>query len=176
MKPSLKRETVKGILTEEAFNMASFGDAEELTRKKGIPTQKGGCGTACCIAGHIVSAGRRLGLPMLTRAQATRACELREAIDYQGGPVTPAQKKLADRVLRDQSVENGDHEVDDVAIIARDPWASQYGKEEAERLDFYGRTINYSHDLEDVTAKSAVAHLRKGTPLEAPDSDDCWGE
>jgi hypothetical protein len=144
MKPSLKRETIKGILTENAFNMSRFGDAKELTRKKGIPTQKNGCGTACCIAGHIVSAAKRLDLPMLT----------------------PAQTKLADRVVEH------DTDCDPVAIMAREVWAQQYGSEAARKLDFYANSVDDIHTMEHITAESAVAHIRTGAPLEVRAADE----
>jgi hypothetical protein len=172
-KPSLKRETIKGIQTENAFNMAKFGDVNELTRKKGIPTQKNGCGTACCVAGHIVAAAKRLGLPMLTPKQADRAAELAEARRFYGKTLTPTQAKLADRCLDDKSAGEEGLEVDDVAVIARDVWASQYGKAAAEKLDFFGRTVTTDlYDLENVTAESAVEHLRTGAPLEVQETEN----
>lgn len=50
----LKEETIKGILEEGAFNMGSWGSPEHVS------TGKVDCGTACCIAGHIVAAAARL--------------------------------------------------------------------------------------------------------------------
>jgi hypothetical protein len=165
MKPSLKRETIKGILTENAFNMSRFGDAKELTRKKGIPTQKNGCGTACCIAGHIVSAAKRLDLPMLTPAQAIRAELLAYRRSY-GVKLTAAQTKLADRVVEH------DTDCDPVAIMAREVWAQQYGSEAARKLDFYANSVDDIHTMEHITAESAVAHIRTGAPLEVRAADE----
>lgn len=54
----LKQETINGILQEGAFDMSDFGCMLQLE------TGKVGCGSACCIAGHIVAAAVRLDIPL----------------------------------------------------------------------------------------------------------------
>jgi hypothetical protein len=60
-KKSLKAETIKGILTEDAFDMLTWEYLGRLRKmKKSIPGAD--CGSPCCIAGHIVAAAARLGM------------------------------------------------------------------------------------------------------------------
>lgn len=65
VKPSLKRETIKGILTEGAFDMEKWGSPALVTKRSAhnLDDIHESCGTACCIAGHIVAAASRLKLP-----------------------------------------------------------------------------------------------------------------
>lgn len=136
-KPSLKAETIKGILTEGAFDMSHFGNLDELVRlKKTVPNNS--CGTACCIAGHIVAAGTRLGI---------KAERGRIAAEY--------NKK--NNFSRAEGLRASEVEVEEVA---KDMWSRIYGKASAERLDFYGYFSENGDDLKQVTPEEAVAHLR----------------
>jgi hypothetical protein len=54
MTTDLREETIKGLRAEGAFDMDYYGQIESLVENK--------CGTACCLAGHIVAAAARLGI------------------------------------------------------------------------------------------------------------------
>lgn len=155
---TLKEETIKGILAEGAFDMSNFGDDQEI--KRANRGKKKFCGTACCVAGHIVAAAARLGRKIPTTAELVQAQEYYYASGTRQYPSPFITKP-----------EVGTE--DSTALAARVVWARAYGKESASKLDFYAQdeemaTHNtYLSDLEDVPASAAVAHLervgKKGT-------------
>lgn len=166
-KPSLKRATIEGIQTEGAFAMDKWGQENVLTKKVNKRTSKKNptCGTACCIAGHVVAAARRMGMPVLTPKKIALAWQLYYA-ELDGKTLTKKQEELVSRVQK------WNEDGSTIAVIARDAWAQAYGKKDAARLDFYGQTLednedSPSQDLEYVTPESAVNHIRHNTPLEA---------
>jgi hypothetical protein len=55
----LREHVADRILTEEAFNMRNFGMLNDL--KFPNPAT---CGSACCIAGHIITGAAELGIPL----------------------------------------------------------------------------------------------------------------
>lgn len=97
---------------------------------------KNSCKTACCIAGHIVAAAYELNIRV--PATSTSYPPIGDA-DYDGERHHP------------------------VAAAARAVWASQYGKEEANRLRF--TEDGWGSEIQDVTAEEAIAHLNGSEPV-----------
>lgn len=133
MAKSLKREVVKALKIESAVDMSEFGNLPGLRRTKKLPKPAEGCGTACCLAGHIVLAASRLRMPI------------------------PRQKQLSGIMRRDRF---GELDCDDVAIAARHIWAQAYGENAAQRLDFYRSPGSFRTSLSTVPAQDVINHVR----------------
>lgn len=136
----LKAKTIESILLEDQFDMANFGSVQNLTQPH--------CGTACCIAGHIVHAASQLGM------------ELPFAYKGPEGYIEfdqPAYKAFS-------IAENLEYDYHPTAKTARVLWAKVYGVTEANRLEF---DEGWTSDLQEVTPEQAVAHLSGATPDEA---------
>jgi hypothetical protein len=56
MTTDLREETIKGLRQEGAFDMSSYGSINTLVRGTAD------CGSPCCMAGHVVAAGARMGI------------------------------------------------------------------------------------------------------------------
>lgn len=143
---TLKEETIKGIQAEGKFDMSNFGEFTDLKKRSNM------CGTACCIAGHIVAAAARLGreLPKV------RDCEER----YDRKTDRYKISKLAEN-LEQKGIESEDSPVPDAARLV---WARAYGKESANALDFYARGEDFSNPgftLSNVPPEEAIAHLER---------------
>lgn len=141
---TLKQETIKGLQNDKAFNMAEFGDACEIAKKN--RSRKNYCGTASCVAGHILAAGARLGRKVPK--------ELLTDFDY--GAKAILYKKGSQLMEKLGLSDNGDP----TARAARFLWARSYGKESANKLDFYGEDFAPHTDLDDITAPQAIEHLK----------------
>lgn len=134
MKPSLKREVVKGLQAEGALNMLEFGNYKRLSKlRKKLPGEKN-CHTACCLAGHIIAAAARLDLPIPTGRDVKRTVSK----DERGYPDWAPEARIA-RVL----------------------WAEAYGEKESKRLQFVSGSNILR--MSQVTPEQAVAHVR-GAP------------
>lgn len=144
MARTLKEETIRGLRNDKAFNMAEFGDACEIARKN--RRRKNYCGTASCVAGHILAAGARLGRKV-PKELLTDFDYGAKAILYEKGGQLMGELGLDD---------TGDA----TARAARFLWACAYGKESANKLDFYGEDFAPHTDLDDITAPQAIAHLK----------------
>lgn len=131
MSASLKQEVIKGLKTEDALNMADFGYFEELRTARSIPGSARSCHTACCLAGHIVAAAKRIGMPIPTS---------RQLRDVPGG-----------------TDEFGHVDYERVPKAARALWASVYGQKSARKLAFYPIS---GRNLHSVKPEEVVAHVR----------------
>lgn len=154
---TLKEETIKGILAEGAFEMSNFGYLDDI-RTRNHRGRKKFCGTACCVAGHIVAAARRLDRDVLTEKQVS---EKENDWYASGGYFSERTPPAGVVVITRHGWE------DPVAVAARAVWARAYGKESAAKLDFYAQgpeMVDYGHDLENVPASAAVEHLNNITP------------
>jgi hypothetical protein len=116
----LKQRVIENIRKEGAFDMDYYGSFEKLA--SGNPEDVD-CGTACCLAGHIVAAAAQLGL----------------------------------------SIPEPDSKYDHVNVpnSARKIWCSQYGLQEASRLEFNGAWGN----LQEVTAEEVIGHINGDPPI-----------
>ncbi len=126
--------------------MATFGGLKDLLKKN--RNSKNYCGTPSCMAGHIVSAGARLGrkVPKDLTKELTYSFITGSYGADEGGVL---MRKLG---LKDDVNKNP------VARIARYLWARSYGKTSANELDFYGDFAPHM-DLDEVTPEQAIEHL-----------------
>lgn len=145
MSKTLKSETLKGLQQDQAFDMSNFGEACDLVKKN--KRRKNYCGTASCVAGHIVAAGARLGRKVPKELLKDQAYDKHG--NYIGDPGRELMLKLG---LSDDGS-------DPVARTARFLWARSYGKESANKLDFYAERFAPGEDLRDVTPAQAIEHL-----------------
>lgn len=143
---TLKEETIKGLQNDKAFNMATFGTACTIIKKnKG---RKNYCGTASCIAGHIVAAAARLGRKVPEEVLAEYGhSPTKDDLYFKG---TDLMNKLG---LDDDSGTP-------TARAARYIWARSYGAYKANELDFYANNFAPNCDLEDITAEQAIEYLK----------------
>lgn len=151
---TLKEETIRGIKAEGAFDMSKFGGYAE--HKENNRNRKNYCGTACCLAGHIVAAARRLGRDL------PNAKELEERyIARTETYVDPYKQIFQEKGLRD------DYEA--VPRAARLAWARSYGIKSANELDFYAegpemetrdKFGNYV-GMSQVPPEAAINHLNR---------------
>lgn len=98
-----------------------------------------GCGTASCIAGNIVAAAADLNLPI------------------------PDGTGFISKSHRDGRRQHGILANENrTAAIARELWATQYGPDEAERLQF--EEDGWGWRMDRVTPEEAAAHVLGGDP------------
>lgn len=114
---TLKEETIKGLQNDKAFNMAEFGDACAIAKKN--RRRKNYCGTASCVAGHILAAGARLGRKV-PKELLTEFHYGPKAILYEKGEMLMSKLGLW-------------HNGDPTARAARFLWARAYGKDSAQQ-------------------------------------------
>ena len=140
---TLKEETIKGLEKDKTFNMSNFGEAKDIfSKNKG---RKNYCGTASCVAGHIVAAGARLGRKV---PKELLLAPFDKNGNYKGEPADQLMTKLG--LI---------HTGDPTAATARYLWARSYGRERANKLDFYAETFAEGKNLDDVTPAEAIQHL-----------------
>lgn len=116
----LKQRVIENIQKEGAFDMDYYGHLSELLA--GEPGSQE-CGTACCLAGHIVAAAAQLELSI------------------------PDPNSIYNCLS--------------IPTMAREIWASQYGHEEANRLNFNDRW----GDLYQVTVQEIIDHVNGAEPV-----------
>lgn len=140
---TLKEETIKGLTQEGKFNMCEFGDYKKQRRS----TKN--CGTACCLAGHIVSAAARLGRAL------PKPSELTEKYDPASGSFTePARESFQKKGLR--------YDDNETAMAARLVWARSYGVKSANALDFYAESPEmFDYPMSQVPPTAAIVHLNR---------------
>ena len=146
MSKTLKSETIRTLKQEGTFQMATFGWLKDLFKKN--RNSKNYCGTPSCLAGHIVSAGARMGRNVpkeLTKEPTYNAM----TNSYDSDEGADLMRRLG---LKD------DNNMHPVARTARYLWARSYGKTSANKLDFYGEFAP-NMDLDEVTPEQAIEHL-----------------
>ncbi len=145
MSKTLKQEVIKALENDKNFDMSTFGEACDLVKNN--KKRKNYCGTASCIAGHIVAAGARLGRTV------PKILLKNDGYDKKGNHIGDPGAELMSRLGLN------DYGTDPVARCARVLWARAYGKESANKLDFFADKFAQGAALIDVTPQQAIDHL-----------------